>query len=144
MIDLTICGYGTVFQYKDRHSDIVEATSTIIFKQYNKDVATMTKNKFLLPMKYNHNQIIGYWNHCKRTDYGIFLIGNIHHQYANIYKTVLDSKMFLSIAGYVKKARKKYICNSVIERYLEEIEIVEVSLTRYPSNNLCGCIKYKI
>lgn len=55
---------------------------------------------------------------------------------------VLKSEMFLSIAGYVKRSRQNRLKYNTVERYLEAIEIVEVSLTKYPANRLCGCIQY--
>lgn len=139
---LKICGYGTVFHYKDFDSDIIKATSNISFEKCNPDIAKIMKCKFLLPMKYDHDKTIGYWNYCQRTPYGIFFAGSIYTKYMDIYKKVLDSKIFLSISAHLRKATK-YKCNDVIARYLEDIEIIEVSLTTRPSNKLCGCIKYQ-
>jgi HK97 family phage prohead protease len=126
-----IKGYASVFHVIDRHCDQVIPGAFTPHKKGQK-----------LPMLWNHdhNQVLGHWHYWKEDHYGLWIEGYLNQgvQKSQEIHYLLESKSIdgLSIGYQVKKGfsgKEKFGKQAV--RVLTDIELLEVSIVTFPSNN---------
>lgn len=122
----SIYGFAIVFNYLDKHMDVISDQAKI----------SIAKN---LIMKFDHKHIIGSWVTCSTNKYGLFVNGIIYKPNIHLMHDILLSKIGLSVGFYIKNFKWHYI-NNVKYRVIDDLQIVEISLTYNPANHLCGCM----
>ena len=123
-----IYGSAIVFDYPDVGKDIIWHKASI-------------RSKLPLPMKFEHGPTIGTWNRCSVTRYGLLIYGFINSELAKsqLHQHIYEGKIKLSAGFYIMDYHMVLI-NRVKYRIISKLVLSEVSLTKNPANDLCGCI----
>jgi phage head maturation protease len=126
MMSINIYGAAIVFNYLDEHGDII----------HNKAKIDVCKT---LAMKWEHKVLIGTWNAYYINQYGLFVEGITHEVNPHLTQNICMGKLSLSVGFYITQFqwislyKKQY-------RLIHGLQLIEVSLTQSPANNLCGCM----
>lgn len=123
----SIKGYGSVFHVKDAQDDVVVLGAFQETLSYHR--LHHTKPFMFL----NHDQHpVGHWDICEEDGHGLWLEGVVWHPPPRFFG---NGPWSLSIGFELLSARSH---NNV--RYITEVNLLEISLVRDPSNPLTALI----
>ncbi|WP_052045826.1 HK97 family phage prohead protease [Candidatus Paracaedibacter symbiosus] len=126
------CGYASVFHLKDHHGEIITPHA------FKKSLDQWKANGGMPKLLWQHDQTrpIGVWHEIYEDDHGLFVKGQLlldlqqaREAYALLKAGIIDG---MSI-GFRPLKTRKYGKNQ--DRYIEEIDLQEISLVTFAAND---------
>ncbi len=140
--DGTFKGYASVFNKQDAHGDVVCHGAFLKTLVHWRLKGTFPK----MLWQHNHDQVIGVWTYMIEDEKGLYVEGKLlldvakaREAYALLKEKAIDR---MSI-GYVVKRKGRAFADNKDITYLQEVDLIEVSLVTFAANEEARVLSVK-